>query len=568
VVVVLTLALGIGANSAIYSAMRAALAPLGIPHVDRVVMVSTEDPQRNWRQFPVSVPDYRDWQSSGVFAALAAFDQDDRNLRLNDRAERVDSLRVTREFFEGIGIHTRLGRDFNASDFQPGAPPVTILSDGLWRSKFGAAEDVVNRAVIIDGAQHTIIGVLPRHFPKVGKDPLFTPVAFTAAQISDRGSRHFTVVGRLRDGVSIEGARARLTDVSVRLEHQEPGTNTGVRAEIEPFEDVYQQDARELTTVLIGAVGFVLLIACANIASLVLARGSARAREMTIRAALGAGGWRLARQLLTENLMLAVLGGIAAILPAWGGIRLIASFQLEQLPNAEDIALDWRALAFNLVLALATGLLVGLAPAWQASRLRVADALKAAGRTVIGGPRQRLRSLLVVAEVALTLVLLVGAGLMIRTFFRLRAAHPAYQASNVMTMKIALSEHQYPNPQKQAAFVGEVLNRVRTLPDVKNAAVIDDLPGTDSIHGTGLHFPDRPEPRPGEVPVVFLNTVSGSYFETMQIPLLRGRYLTDSDAEGKPLVAVIDDWTPGGIGPTRTPWGASSRQESRHLKCR
>jgi len=208
-----------------------------------------------------------------------------------------------------------------------------------------------------------------------------------------------------------------------------------------------------------------------------------------------------------------------------------------------------------LVLSLATGVIVGLAPAWQASRLRVADALKAAGRSVIGRPHQRLRSSLVVAEVALTLVLLVGAGLMIRTFLRLRAAYPGYQAANVMTMKIALSEQQYSEAQKQSAFVAEVLSRVRALPGVKNAAAIDDLPGSDSIHGTGLQFPDRPQPRHGEEPVVFVNTVSGGYFETMQIPLLRGRYLNDGDTEGKPKVALIDEWTAKRYWPNQDPVG-------------
>ena len=554
-VVVLTLALGIGANSAIYSAMRAALAPLSIPRPDRAVMVSSEDLQRGWKQFPVSVPDYQEWKASGVFSGLAAFDEDNRNLRLNDRAERVSGIRTTRELFDSIGVHARLGRDFSAADYQPGAPPVAILSDALWRARFAGDPTVINRSVVIDGAPYTIVGVLPRNFPKIGKDLLYTPLVFSAEQLSDRSSRHFALVGRLADGVSLEAARARLTEISIRIEKQFPAPNTGVRAEVDLFQDAYQQDARELTTVLVGAVGFVLLIACANIASLVLARGSARAREMTIRSALGAGTWRLSRQLLTENLLLALLGGAAAIAPAWVAIQFIAGFKMDEMPNPENIVLDWRVLVFNLVLSLATGILVGLAPAWQVRRLRVADALKATGRSLSGSLHQRLRSALVVAEVALTLVLLVGAGLMIHTFVRLRAAYPGYEAANLMTMRVALSDRQYGDPQRQAAFFAEVLNRARALPEVTSAAAIDELPETDTIHATGLYFPDRAEVRPEDVPVVFTNSVSGPYFETMRIPLVRGRYLSDVDVKTSPLVAVIDDWTAKRYWPNQDPVG-------------
>jgi putative ABC transport system permease protein len=542
-VVVLTLALGIGANTAIFSVMRVALEAVAIPNPDRAVAVWSDSPQRGWHQFPASVPDYRDWRDSGIFSSLAAFDEDNKNLRAGDRTERVSGLRVTREVFDLVSLLPHLGRLFRDEDFAPANPPVAILSDGMWRARFAADPSVIGRSIVLDGAPHTVVGVLPRNFPRFGKDPIYTPLVFQEPQASDRGSRHFGVAGRLRDGLGIEAAQKRLDSLSARIEKQEPASNTGIRALLQPFEQAYTEDARDLITVLFGAVGFVLLIACANIASLVLARGTARGKEMTIRAALGASRWQLGRQLLTESLLLAVLGGLAAILPAWAAMRLVASFELDALPNTSQVALNGSVLAFNLALALATGFLFGLMPAWQARRIDLTGALKAAGRSVAGGLHQRFRAALVVAEVALTLVLLVGAGLMVRTFIRLRAAYPGYQSANLLTMKVALADRQYFKPQQQAAFFAQIIDQAQVLPGVRAIGAIDDLPCSDTLHGTGLHFPDRPEPRPGEVPLALWNSVTGDYFRTMQIPLLRGRYLTDADREGAPLAAVIDDWT-------------------------
>jgi putative ABC transport system permease protein len=542
-VVVFTLALGIGANTAIFSVMRVALDPIAMPHPDRAVVVWSENPQRGWHQFPASVPDYRDWRDSGIFSSLAAFDEDNKNLRAGDRTERVSGVRVTREVFDLAALPPRLGRLFRDEDFGPSSPPVAILSDAMWRTRFAADGSVIGRSIVLDGAPHTVVGVLPRNFPRFGKDPVYTPLVFQEPVASDRGSRHFSVAGRLRDGIGIESAQKRLDSLSARIEKQEPASNAGIRALLQPYEEAYTEDARELITILFGAVGFVLLIACANIASLVLARGTARGKEMTIRAALGASRWQLGRQLLTESLLLAVLGGLAAILPAWGAMQLVASFEVEALPNTCRVALNGSVLAFNLALSLATGILFGLMPAWQARRIDLTGALKGAGRSVAGGLHQRFRAALVVAEIALTLVLLVGAGLMVRTLVRLRAAYPGYQSADLLTMKVALADRQYAKPQQQSAFFAHAIEQAQALPGVRAIGAIDDLPGSDTLHGTGLHFPDRPEPRPGDTPIVLWSSVTGSYFRTMQIPLLRGRYLTDADREGAPLAAVIDDWT-------------------------
>jgi putative ABC transport system permease protein len=542
-VVVLTLALGIGANTAIFSVMRAALAPIAMPRADRAVVVWSENPARGWHQFPVSVPDYRDWRDSGIFASLAAYDEDQFNLRLGGRTERVNGIRTTPELFDVAGIAAHLGRVFTAADIAPGAPSVAVLSDGLWRKRFAADPSIVGQTVVLDGAPRTVLGVLPRNFPKIGKDPVYTPLVFEEPRNSDRGSRRFNTAGRLRDGISPAAAQKRLDDLSARLEHQEPITNTGMRATLQPFEEAFLEDAKLMIVVLWGAVGFVLLIACANIGGLVLARGTARAREMTIRAALGASRWQLSRQLLTESSLLAMLGGAAAIVPAWTAMRVVAAFPIDELPNADQATLDWSVLAFNLALSLGTGILFGLLPAWQSRRADFAGALRAAGRTLSGAPRQRLRSVMVVAEIALTLVLLVGAGLMLRTFVRLRNTYPGYQPKNLLTMKIAISEHQYTAGWQRTAFFTRVREEASGLAGVRGIGAIDLLPGGNNIHGAGLHFPDRPEPRPGEVPIAMWAAVAGDYFRTMQIPLVAGRFVTDADRDGTAPVAVIDDWT-------------------------
>ncbi|SPE39258.1 conserved membrane hypothetical protein [Candidatus Sulfopaludibacter sp. SbA3] len=367
------------------------------------------------------------------------------------------------------------------------------------------------------------------------------------------------MLGRLQNGITLAAAQKRIDDLSTRLAAQYPDSNAGQTARLQPLGESYAEDAQTLLVVLFGAVGFVLLIACANIANLVLARGTSRAREMTVRAALGASRWQLERQLLTESLLLSLVGGALAIVPAAAAMRLIASFQIDQLPNTDLIALDWRVLAFNLLLSAGTGVLFGLVPAWQVRKVQVRDALKASGRTTAGGLHQKLRGLLVVAEVALTLVLLAGAGLMVRTFVRLRSSYPGYDTRGVLTMRVALSTRQYPDGEKQPAFFARVLQQAAALPGVRSVGAIDDLPASDSLHGSGLFFPDRPEPRHEDVPIILRNRVMGDYFRAMRVPLLRGRYLNENDRQDAPLVAVIDEWSARHFWPNEDPVGKPFR---------
>ena len=551
VVVVLTLALGIGANTAIYSVIQAALAPLAIPDAGRVVMVWTENVKRDWHQFPASVPDYEDWKASGVFSSLGAMTDGGFNLRLANRTERINGLKVTPEFFGALAVPAHLGRGFRAEDMQPGHNNVAILSDTIWHSRFNADPAIVGSIVVMDGVPHTIVGVLPKTFPLIQQEEIYAPFVFTPEESAKRGDRFFQVVGRLRGGVTFAAAQKRLTELERHVE------DAGHTVALQPAQDAAVEDARALLMILFGAVGFVLLIACANIANLLLARATARQKEMALRSALGAGHWRLCRQLLTESILLALLGGIVAIVPSLAAIRFIASFHLDELRNGDIIALNSGVLIFNLALSFATGILFGLAPAWQAWKTDVGDTMKEASRSYTGGGHQRLRGLFVVCEVALTLVLLVGAGLMLRSFTQLQNANPGFDSHNVLTVRVALSDQQYATPEKQLAFFERVVREAQSLPGVVSASAVDDLPASDDLHGSGLFFPDRPAPRPEDVKVVLRDSAMSGYFSTMRIPLIRGRYLNDADSKSSVPVVVIDDWTARQNWPGQDPVGKS-----------
>jgi putative ABC transport system permease protein len=542
-VVVLTLALGIGANTAIFSVIHAALAPIPIPEPDRVVMVWSDFAARGWHGFPASAPDFEDWRRSGVFTALAATSDSGANLRWNGRTERVSSLKVTSDYWKVAAVAPQIGRVFTPEEFQPDRNHVVMLSDSIWRASFGAEPGIAGRTVILDGVPYTVVGVLGKKFPQLGEEQIYTPLALPPG--GERGSRSLIVVGRLAPGLTLEAAGMRMTELAARL-GREFKDDFGITVRLQRLEEAQGEDSAALLTVLLGAVGFVLLIACANLASLALARGTVRTREMTVRAALGAGRWRLVRQLLTENLLLAVLGGLAAIVPAWLGVAFIRSYATEAtqwMPYADLIGLNWSVLGFNFAMAIATGLLFGLTPAWQSRKVDVSDALKASGRGNTAPPHQRLRAALVAGEIAFTLVLLAGAGLMIESFWRLRSSSPGFDAHNVVSMRIALADRQYADSPRQAAFFESALERIRALPGVLQAGAADELPYSDDLHGTGFIPLDRPAPRREDEMVALFNSVTPGYFQTLRVPLRQGRFFSDLDRAGAPRVALVDEWT-------------------------
>jgi putative ABC transport system permease protein len=556
-VAVLTLALGIGANTAIFSVVRATLlTPVPIPEPERVVMVWTEG--RDYHHFPASIPDYLDWKNSGIFEEMGAMREGGFNLRFGDRTERVMGVFVTEGWFAALGIQPSLGRFYGEKDMRPGHDQVVVLTHDCWTASFASDAAILGKSVVLDGEAHTIVGVLPRNFPKLGHEQIYAPLIFREPVASDRRTRFIGVMGKLRRGMSLVTGQQRMNELSRRLGRQYEA-DLGETAILQPVEQAYVEDVQTLVLVIASAVGFVLLIACANIANLLLARGTGREKEMAVRAAMGAGRWTLARQLLTESTVLALAGGLLATLLAAWGIDFIRWFKLEEMPNAELVKLDAGVFTFNLLVALVTGVLFGLAPAWQAWKTDVNQTLKAASRGSSAGANQRIRAVLVVSEIALTLVLLVGAGLMVKSFAGMRSAYPGFNAHGVLTMKIALSDRQYPTPEKLAAYFAEALRRISVLPGVTAAGAVDGLPGGDEIHGAGLRRTDRPEPKLSDVPIVLVNSVTPGYFRVMQAQLFRGRFFGETDRKDSAPVAIIDAWTAKHYWPETDPLGQSLR---------
>jgi predicted permease len=552
-VVTLVLALAIGGNTAVFSVARAAFTPLPIPDADRAVMIWTENAARDWHQFPASMPDVRDWRASGVFSSLGAFVEDGFNLRLSDRTDRVNGLRTTAEFFESLAIQPARGRLFSAGEED--ADHVVLLSDRLWRTIFEADPAVVGRMVALDGTPHAIIGVLPSRFPRFGQEDLYTPLSVASELAAGRGTRNLSVIGRLRADVSLASARQRMTQVSLDLAKRYPNDDAGASASLQLVQEAYLQDAQFVLVLLLGAVACALLVAVANVASLLLARGLARRRELAIRTALGGGRWRLIRQLLTEHLLLAGMAGAVSLIPAWWGVRFITSYHLEELPNGDLAGLNTTVLAFNFAVALLTGALCGVVPAWLVWKHDVNATLKGSSSVGAGRAPQRLRGLFVIGQIALTVILLVGGGLMLRSLLRLTSESPGYNPDHVLTMQVALSAAQYASPERQVAFFDRVVERARTLPGVVAASATRELPTSDDVHGSGLIFPGQPEPRLEDVPLALNNAVLVDYFLAMEIPIVRGRPFSRADTKDAPMVAAIDEWTASRYWPNQNPVG-------------
>ena len=551
-VVVLTLALGVGANSAVFSVARRAFAPLPVPHADRVVFVWTESAANHLHQASASEPDFAAWKASGIFASLGAFVDSGFNVRLANRTERDEGATVDDGFFEALGVQPELGRLFSAADVAPGAPAVTLLSDSFWRSHFAGDPGIVGKPLVVNGKACTVIGVLPRSFAVMGTDNIYMPLALGSSPRAP-GNRYLGVLGRLRPGLSLEAANQLVAAVEAGLGQKFPDDRADTVV-LQPIAEGLVEDSRTLVILLMGAVGFVLLITCANLANLLMARGTARTREMAVRAALGASRWQLTRQLLAESLLLAAAGGVAALPAAWLALRLLVSFQFDLTPNIELLSIDWHVLAFHFALALSTGLIFGLLPAWQACRAPAGDALKAASRAHTGGPHQRLRSLLVVAEIAFTVILTTGTGLMLRSFLGLRAMRTGYDARGVLTATVDLGDTR-PTPESVTAFFDSALAKARALPGVSAAAAVSFVPASPEQERTYLHFSDRPDPQNGVVPIVVRTPVTPDYFRTMRIPLMAGRLFRDSDSAGAPQVAVIDERAAREYWPGRSPVG-------------
>ena len=541
-IALLTLSLGVGANTAIFSVINAVLLrPLPYPESERLALYNERSPQMDGMS--ISWPNYTDWRAQQrVFEEMAVFNRGDYNLTGAGEPERIQAGQVTASLFTTLRAHASLGRVFTADEDKPGGPPVVVLSYGLWQRRFAGDPQIVGKTLNFNDRTYTVIGVMPQGFRFPSRVEMWVPVGQLSDQPSwkQRGNHPGLYgVARLKPGATIEQARADMDNIAAGLEKLYPGSNQDNRVRIMPLIENYVRDVRRALWVLFGAVGFVLLIACANIANLLLARATTRSKELAVRAALGAGRWRIVRQLLTESLLLAVMGGALGLLLATWGVDLILKTSPDAIPRAQEIGMDNRVFIFTMAVSVLTGLVFGLIPAWQASKVDAYETLKEAGRGN-SGRRQWLRSSLVVTEVAAALVLLVGAGLLIRSFYRLHQVNPGFSYERLWSANIMLPEKKYSTEQR-IEFWRRLTERLRAVPGVEAAAVSSGLPLGNNGWQTSFTIEGRPAPPPGQTPLMEACLVSSDYFRAMGIPLRAGRYFTEQDTHRPPTGPLPSD---------------------------
>jgi predicted permease len=530
-IAVITLALGIGANTAIYSVVNAVLLrPLPYPDSDRLVRL--REVGLDGSDGPVSYLNFTDWRAQQtVFEHMGLYRGWTYNLTGTGEPRRLTAGHVAADVFAALGVQPVLGRVFTNNEDKPGGPPVVVLSHALWQNRFGGDPAIVNQTITLDGIAHTVLGVMPAGFEFLGRVNLWAPVeaGFATWERQGRGQRSdSSVLARLKPGGSFEQARAEMDAIGARLAQQYPDANKNRRVGMEFLLDSRVGQVRRALWILFGAVALVLLIACANVANLLLARATVRQREMAVRAALGASRWRIIRQLLSESVLLAAVGGAAGLLLAQWGLHVIVALAQRSLPRLDEIRLDGRVLLFSAAVALLTGILFGLAPAWQTGRMNLQSTLKETVRSATVG-RAQLRYGLIVAEIALTLMLLVSAGLLLRSFHKLERVDPGFDHERVLTFRVNLPGRKYPNDDAYSGFYESLLARLRALPGVQAASVASQLPLDTRGWKTTYMIEGRPELPPSERPSMEVHLVGPDYFRVMGIPLLRGRPFTEQD---------------------------------------
>jgi len=550
-IAVITLALGIGANTAIFSVVNGVLLKsLPFPASEQILALS--EISKEARETAVAYPNYLDWRArQTVFENVAAHRPAGGIMTGGAEPERVFGRFVTASFFPTLGVKPQIGRSFNEEEDQPGAPALIVLSHSLWQRYFSGDPNLIGKNILYNGESWTVIGVLPAGFDFYGQsnlnNDLFIPLGRLTDQqhMRDRHSHPLWVTARMKPGVTIEQARAEMKAIAAQLEKQYPASNTGKGVELRSFLDDYVGDVRYSLLVISFAVALVLLIACANVANLLLARAAARQKEMAIRLAIGAGRWRIVRQLLTESVMLALAGGALGLLLAVWGVELLLKLMPDSLPRVEDITVDPRVLGFTVLVTLLTGIIFGLAPALQTSKVDLNNALKESGRQASGSTgAHRLRGALVVAEIALSLMLLVGAGLLIKSFRQLMEVDMGFDARHVLTLRLRLPDAKYVEAAQSIAFLKEATRRIATLPGAKQVSIAMGFPLGGRSSDNGYWLEGQPEPqKPGDWPVALNQSVSESFHQTLGITLLTGRYFTERDtADSSPVVLVDDDF--------------------------
>lgn len=557
IIAVLALALGIGANTAIFTVVNAVLLrPLPYKNPERLMTV-WEDASRIG--FPHNTPspaNFIDWRDQNqLFEAMAALHRQTFNLTGNGEPERIDGRRVSTNLFALLGIDPQLGRVFLPEEDQPGSNRVVMLSNRLWHRRFGADPSIVGKTLSLNGEAYTVVGVMPQRFEfPTREDELWVPIAFDSVEAGRRGSHYLEVIGRTKPGVTLEQAQAEMNNIGARLEQQYPNTNSNIGVTVIPLHEDLVGDIKPALLMLLGAVGFVLLVACANVANLLLARAAVRQKEIAVRMALGASRWRLVRQFLTESVLLGALGGIFGLGLSFVALIVLKSFIPESISQASAIAIDGRVLGFTFLISILTGVIFGLAPAAQRSEFN--DVLKDGGREGVAGSRgNRMRGLLVIGEVAVSLLLLIGAGLLINSFMRLRNLDPGFQSDHVLTLGIVLPQSKYPDRSKRAAFYSEVLRRVESLPGVKSAGVVNWIPLVFQGDSIGISIEGQPDPNLSQRPNAATRVINPNYFASMGMRFLKGRNLDDRDKSTTVPVAVISESMAKRFWPNQDPIG-------------
>jgi predicted permease len=543
-VALLTLALGIGANTAIFSFVNAILLrPLPYNDPSRLVMVFEAFVANGSSKDAVGAPILGEWRKQAtVFEGLAARAWNSFILTGFDQPENIPGARLSANIFSLLGVQPLFGRAFAPEEETFGKDHVVLLSYELWQRRFSGDPKIVGQSITLNAEPHLIIGVMPpRTFFPDRNSQLWTPLAFSPQDLQSRHAHRFLVYGRLKPGVTLAQARAEMNLIADRMARAD-AQNKGWGAEVYPLQEIMVGDSRPLLLVILSCVGLVLLIACANIANLLLARSAARNREFAIRTALGARGGQIIRQLLTESLLLAGLGGAAGIFLAYVGLQALIHFSPPDLPRIwEGIHLDGLTMAFAVAVTAMTGIAVGLAPAMQSTNPRLAQDLCESGRGASGGrQRHRLRSMLVMAEVALSLMLLVAAGLMMRSFSRLMSQNLGYNPEHLVSMYLGLPDKKYSKPGDGERFFERLLERVRALPEVQSAALVAGLPLASQDMSLSVTVPDAPARAPGQPTAAGYGQISPGYFHTMNIPILQGRDFTEQDRFDSPPVVIVD----------------------------
>ena len=563
-IVVLALALGIGANTAIFSVVNTILLrPLPYKNSDRLIWLRETNPSADIKEETLSPPNYMDWKTqSQSFEEMGAFASTRITLTSGSgEPERINASYVADGFFSVLGAEAKIGRTFTPEEDRPGSNRVIILSNGLFERRFGSDPNLIGNTITINGNPYTVVGVMPKEFvspkPDDRRPPeAWSPLAADYNQDHRRGD-YLSVIARLKPDVTVEQARAEMATITERLEQQYPDTNSGWSAIVMPLHERFVGDIRPALMVLLGAVCILLLIACANVANLLLARATARQKEIAIRTALGARRGRIIRQLLTESVMLSLTGGALGLLFAFWGVGVLTSLSPGSIPRVSEIGVDSRVLVFTLGVSLLTGIIFGLLPALQASNPNLNETLKEGGRSSAEGTRGgRLRNVLAVIEVASALFLLICAGLMAKSFLRLQDVNPGFDAQRVLTVGLFLPSTKYKEGPQVVAFYKELLSKAESLPGVVSAGTIDTLPLDVGGNVLGFAIEGRPPQQPGDdTPDAEHRVVSENYFRTMGIPLLRGRLFEEQDGPKAPQAIVINETMANRYFPNEDPIG-------------